>query len=101
MKKLFTIMPCLLLVGCMGVPSTTIRYSPKTKTLDLGSPKDVTIKKATVTESNGFFSLAIEGYSAKNNINVIKAVIEGNAKTRAAVEENAAKTVGTLIDLAK
>jgi len=88
---------CIALSGCMSVPATTIKYDPSSKQLDLGSPKDVTINKASVVESNGFFSLTLEGYSAKNNLEVIKAVVEGNAKARQSIEENGAAIIGKVI----
>ena len=90
-----------VLCGCMSVPQTGIQFNPQTKQLDITSPKDVEIQSATVTESNGFFCIEVKGYKAKNNIQVIQAVIEGNAETRKSIEQNAAKTIGTLIDLAK
>lgn len=86
-----------VLCGCMTVPATTIKYDPQTKTLDLGSPKDVVIDRATVVESNGFFSLTLEGYSAKNNYQVIKAVIEHNEASMKTAAENGGVLIGKVL----
>lgn len=81
----------------MSVPQTGIRFNPETKQLDISSPKDVEIQRASVYESNDVFIITVEGYKAKNNIDVIRAVTEANAENAA----RAAALVGTLIDKAQ
>lgn len=96
--------PILLLVficGCMSVPQTGIRFNPQTKALDIQSPKDVEIESATVVESNGFFSITVTGYKAKNNIEVIKAIAESNQKRLEDSAKVGGALLGTAIDLAK
>lgn len=79
------------------VPKTSIRFNPETKQLDIQSPKDVEIHGLHATATNGMYRLDVDKYSAKNNIEVIRAVTEANA----ANAKKGAELVGTLIDAAK
>lgn len=102
MKTIITVIVAALLIGCARVPQTGIQFNPQTKQLTITSPKDVEIESATATtDTNGGFTIAVKGYKAKNNIEVLRAVTEQNAAMRRSLEDEAAKTIGTLIDLAK
>lgn len=83
-----------LLAGCMTTPETIIRYDKRKEAVVISSPKDVEIEKASiVVESNRVVRIDFEGYKAKNNIEVIRAVVARNQ----AVLENALKNGGATI----
>ena len=79
-----------ILCGCAHVPETVIRYDKRRDGIVITSPKDVAIASATITVSNGVMTVHFTGYSARNNIEVIRAVAARNAE----LLENAVKLTG-------
>jgi len=94
---------CLLpFIGCMSVPETTITFNRTTTGFELHSPKDIELTGTRIViDTDGSIDVTIEQCKSHNNIEVIKAVIEGNAAARASLEKDAATILGTVVKTAK
>ncbi len=97
----YCLLPIALILGCATVPATRISFNPKTKALDIRSPKDVTIKSVEVTGNGTNFTLTVLGYESKNNIAVVAAVMKARLDELQTSVKGAQGLIGAAIDAAK
>ena len=105
LKNICAIFALALLAACCSgcsllskpqVPPTQIGFDHTKGTLFVKSPKNVSIGKMSVTQSNGVFNLVVENYSSTNDNQVISAVVTAQA----AVAKANADTINSLASLA-
>lgn len=97
----------LLMTGCMSVPKTVVSFDPVKHTLDIQSPKDIAITNISVltlsaTATNpATFLLTIGSYSSKNNIDVIKAIVERNSEMQRQLIEGGGAVLSEVVGAMK
>lgn len=84
-----------LAAGCARVPKTSISFNPKTRKLDIRSPKDIEIQNLSARiGTNGETVIAIESYAGRNNAEVINAVAAQNAAAMQKIAELGGQAIG-------
>ncbi len=74
-----------LLAGCtLPVPRTSIAYQPSTRSVEISSPKDVSIGKVELLMEGTNVTLTVENYKSEIPIEVIKAAAEAQSAQIAA-----------------
>jgi hypothetical protein len=102
MKTILALLTIIPLIGCMSVPQTTVSFDPSKNSLTIQSPKDITAEGVSVTKTVGTngeasVNITVQKYESKNNIEVLRAVIEQNNATLQRVSEGSAAALGTLL----
>lgn len=98
----FSLLPAALslLCGCMSVPTTRINYVPATQTLNIQSPKDVTIESLSVTTDGPDFLIELKNYRSASNVEVVRTVAEANAQMQRDITKRSEAVIGKLIQAA-
>lgn len=108
MKKLIsslTISLSLLISGCSlhnSMPRTIIGFNPKTKAVQIESPKDVEINGFSLLYmTTGEVNITWNNYASRQNVSVVNAVAEYNKAMQDAALKAGEKVLGTAASLVR